>query len=506
MSEEASTVDRSSRFPPVRLSQLGTCAVCASTRRYYLFSAGNARALRCNDCGLLSSDAPVSDAESGGLDAIIGRPGPPLDASPTLSMLLEYAGAARGRLLLVDARMRDLADAAVAAGFEVTVLDPAGIWHTPTGTRPLHLQPARLSTLAATGAAPFDVIVLGDALNHVATPRAQLETAHALLKPGGILLASTPSLNDWGRTSSEARRPDDGLGGAFYFGGQQLETLMFQTWFRELIVRSTDATGRTNPRNGGACLVLGRSAPVRPRPLLSVIVAAYNERPTVDRALERLLAKRIPGLDIEVIIVESNSTDGTRELVRRYAEHPGVTLVLEDRPRGKGHAVRTGLARATGDFVLIQDADLEYDLEDYDVLLEPLVAGREAFVLGARHGGQTWKIRRFTDQPVQASVLNFAHRAFTALINVSCGLRLNDPFTMYKVFRRDCLFGLRLECNRFDFDWELLIKLVRKGYQPLEIPVNYRSRSFKEGKKVRMFRDPLTWLRAWAKARFGRLR
>jgi hypothetical protein len=94
---------------------------------------------------------------------------------------------------------------------------------------------------------------------------------------------------------------------------------------------------------------------------------------------------------------------------------------------------------------------------------------------------------------------------FALLINGSLGVWLKDPFTMYKVFRRECLAGLTFSCNRFDFDWELLIKLVRRGYRPIEIPISYRSRSFKQGKKIRMFYDPLTWLAAWAKARFGPL-
>ncbi len=92
------------------------------------------------------------------------------------------------------------------------------------------------------------------------------------------------------------------------------------------------------------------------------------------------------------------------------------------------------------------------------------------------------------------------------MINASLGIWLRDPFTMYKVFRRDCIAGLEFECNRFDFDWELLIKLVRMGYRPVEIPVSYRSRSFKEGKKVSMFRDPITWMWALAKYRFQPLR
>lgn len=242
-----------------------------------------------------------------------------------------------------------------------------------------------------------------------------------------------------------------------------------------------------------------------PRQALSVIVPIYNERETVRAALDAILAKQIPGWTLEIILIESNSTDGTREIVAEYRSHPRVKLILEEKPRGKGYAVRTGLAQATGDVVLIQDADLEYDLNDYDVLLAPIATGRQAFVLGSRHGTGGWAIRKFADQPLQALVLNLGHWGFTFLINVSLGVWLRDPFTMYKVFRRDCLDGLTFECNRFDFDWELLIKLIRKGYRPIEIPITYHSRSFKEGKKVSIIRDPITWIFAWAKSRFSRL-
>jgi hypothetical protein len=150
---------------------------------------------------------------------------------------------------------------------------------------------------------------------------------------------------------------------------------------------------------------------------------------------------------------------------------------------------------------MIQDADLEYDLNDYDSLLEPLVNNRALFVLGARHGGR-WKMRQFTEQQGLSTFLNAGHVFFTTLINVLYRQQMSDPFTMFKLFRRDCLYGLEFACRRFDFDHELVIKLVRKGYRPLEIPVNYRSRSFKEGKKVRLIWDPLTWLWIDFKLRF----
>ena len=245
--------------------------------------------------------------------------------------------------------------------------------------------------------------------------------------------------------------------------------------------------------------------PLPARPTLSVVVPVFNERATVAAALDALLAKRIAGWAMEIIIIESNSTDGSRAIVLGYQNRPGVKILLEEKPRGKGHAVRAGLKQLTGDVVLIQDADLEYDLADYEKLLAPLAAGTHAFVLGSRHTPNQWAMRQFTGQVLQAFLLNSAHWFFTAMIDVSLGLTLRDPFTMYKVFRRECLAGLTFRCNRFDFDWELLIKLVRKGYPPIEIPVTYRSRSFKEGKKIRLFYDPLTWFVAWARARFGPL-
>jgi glycosyltransferase involved in cell wall biosynthesis len=249
----------------------------------------------------------------------------------------------------------------------------------------------------------------------------------------------------------------------------------------------------------------GRGMKLHARQKLSVIVPAYNEADTFDTVIRGLLRKRLPGLDIEIIIIESNSSDGTRQMALRYRRHPRVRLLLEDRPRGKGHAVRTGFAHATGDFILIQDADLEYDLDDYAALLEPLRQGRASFVLGARHGGNSFKMRSFANQKLLSMFLNAGHVVFTALVNVLFGLRLRDPFTMFKVFRRDCLAGLTFQCNCFDFDFELLIKLVRRGYRPLEVPVSYHSRSFKQGKKVSMWRDPLTWIWALARLRLMRI-
>jgi hypothetical protein len=248
-----------------------------------------------------------------------------------------------------------------------------------------------------------------------------------------------------------------------------------------------------------------KEPPQSRRQVLSVVMPVYNERATFHTVIEQLLSKRIDGVDLELIVVESNSSDGTREDVLSFAEDPRVRVVLEDRPSGKGHAVRAGLAEATGDFVLIQDADLEYDLDDYESLLEPLRKFETAFVLGVRRktAGARWGVRHFEKQVLVGWLMNFGNFLFLNLFNRVYGKQLRDPFTMYKVVRRDCLYGMRLESNRFDFDWELMAKLLRAGYEPVEVPVTYRSRSFSEGKKVSVLRDPLTWIRACFRYRFG---
>jgi glycosyltransferase involved in cell wall biosynthesis len=234
---------------------------------------------------------------------------------------------------------------------------------------------------------------------------------------------------------------------------------------------------------------------------LSVVMAAFNEAGTVATAIDRVLGINIPGVRIQLVIVESNSSDGTRPIVSRYADDPRVRLVLQDAPRGKGAAVREGLTHATGDIILIQDADLEYSVEDYPKLIEPIVRGDVDFTLGSRHApGRS--VRVMDGARLVAPIMNTAHWVFTWFFNITYGTKLRDPFTMYKVFRRECIAGVEFVADRFDFDWELVAKLVRLGYEPHEIPVQYRARSYHGGKKVRFFRDPPTWVVACFRFRF----
>ena len=461
------------------------CPLCAGTRLHYLFSVAGARVVRCGDCRLMLRDPRTLD----GCGAFAADASPsaaarlPVPAALSFDLLERYRGRADGRLLAVTRGERELSAEAARRGLDVTALD--------------HTGPASLERPA--GEPGFDVVALYNVLDAVPDPERLLRQARALLAPGGTLFVATFSFDRWSTRQLRPRwtviRPDE----CFYFTRATLETLLIHSGFRQIIAR----TGLGDRVDGSAdgMVFMARPGDERHRQTLSLVVPAFNEAATFVANFDKLLAKTVQGLDIEIVVVESNSTDGTRDLVARYANHPRVTVIWEDRPRGKGHAVRSGLERITGDYVLIQDADLEYDLEDYEALLEPLVQGHAAFVLGARHGGNAWKMRSFTGQPVVSAVLNSAHWFFTLLVNVGFHARLKDPFTMYKVFRRDCLYGLEFVCNRFDFDFELVIKLLRKGYQPLEIPVNYRSRSFAEGKKVSFFGDPLTWLRALVRFR-----
>jgi hypothetical protein len=391
--------------------------------------------------------------------------------------------------------------------------------------------------LAASPAGPYDAAVVLHCLQVAESPGAVLGEIHSRLRPAAPLLLTVPDVESWPagffRQQWTEWKPEN----RFYFDRRKIQLLLLRYGFSNVLARSdrrlytldhvqerASASRRTlftraisavhgmapgfarrtrfRIRTSGM-IVTAVVAEPRVKRKCTIVVPAFNESNSFPKLMDALIEKQLPGIDREIIVVESNSTDGTRELAKRYASHPDVKLILEDRPRGKGRAVREGFHHATGDILLIQDADLEYDLNDYDSLLAPIAANRCLFVLGTRHGGN-WKMRKFQGQEGISTFLNLGHLFFTGVINVLYGQRMTDPFTMFKVFHRDCLYGIDLECNRFDFDHELVIKLVRKGYTPLEIPVNYYSRSFREGKKVRMFRDPVGWLWIDLKLRFQR--
>lgn len=493
------------------------CPLCGGDRLAYLFAHTGTPIVRCDRCRLVMRNPQPSDDDLRAIAANAHAPHSGETDSDTNRLKREAAAryldeieAKRGRgttLLEIGSGLGDLLVEAVARGYDVT-----GIECSENSVRSANQRlGAERVVQGSLGTVPlppasFDLAILSDVLEHSRDPLADLLRLWPLLKPGGAIFIAVPSLDSWSarvmREHWQAFKPEN----LYYFDSATLQLLLFKAGFAQV----TLSTGRKTPRRvmaSGVNVLAVRTTDIPPAERahrLTVVMPVFNERSTFPTVIEQLLRKSIPGVDISIVIVESNSTDGTRDEVAKVAGHERVTVIYEDRPRGKGHAVRTGLARATGDYILIQDADLEYDLDDYEGLLEPLMTGRAAFVLGSRHGkdGPTWKVRHFADQVAISWYMNLGHVFFTAMFNVTYGTRLRDPFTMFKVFRRDCLHGLTFEANRFDFDWELVGKLVRAGYRPLEIPVNYRSRSFNEGKKVSLIRDPLTWIRACVKYRF----
>lgn len=229
---------------------------------------------------------------------------------------------------------------------------------------------------------------------------------------------------------------------------------------------------------------------------LSVIMPVFNEINTVHGTIEKILSQKIPTIDIELIIIESNSTDGTKEIIEKFSEHPNIKVIWQTEAKGKGNAVREGFRNATGDYILINDADNEYSIDDYKALLTPLINEETDFVLGSRYGNSEFSVRKLKNQRSLSHLLNIGHLIFTSLINMILGTKLKDPLTMYKVFKKNCIRDVTFECHLFNLDIELVMKLVRKGYIPIEVPVQYTSRSFKEGKKINIFRDPIAGLYA----------
>jgi len=216
---------------------------------------------------------------------------------------------------------------------------------------------------------------------------------------------------------------------------------------------------------------------------LSVLIPLYNEAATVAQALERVRQADLSSLGLrqQAIIVDDGSTDGSVALVRGYlAEHPDFSARLITLPvnRGKGYAIQRALAEADGEFAVVQDADLEYEPQDWRVLLAPLVRGEADVVFGSRLMPLGPDQRRRRIYRVGLTIAQ-------ALIFVLYGHRYSDMATCYKAFRTDLLRALRLERERFDFDPEVAVKLLTRGVRVAEEPISYRPRFKEHGKKVR---------------------
>lgn len=208
------------------------------------------------------------------------------------------------------------------------------------------------------------------------------------------------------------------------------------------------------------------------KPFLSIIIPAYNEVNFIRDVIRRV--QETP-YEKEIIIIDDGSVDGTRDILNNLKE-PNITVVLQEVNQGKGAALRAGFARAKGDIVIIQDADLEYDPRDYPKLLEPILEGKADVVYGSRFLGGPHRVLYFWHYVGNMGV--------TLLSNMFTNLNLTDMETGYKVFKREVLKDIRIESNRFGFEPEITSKIAKKRCRVFEIPISYYGRSYEEGKKI----------------------
>jgi len=220
---------------------------------------------------------------------------------------------------------------------------------------------------------------------------------------------------------------------------------------------------------------------------LSVLMPVYNEEAGLEAILRRVAEVEI---EKEIIVVDDCSRDGTSAILGR-ADIPGLRVIRHEVNRGKGAAIRTALQAATGDAVIIQDADLEYDPRDYPALLEPILKGEAEVVYGVR------------DLRGQKPLLYLGNKLLTFLTNVLYGVHLHDMETCYKVMKAEIAKSLDIECNRFDLEPEITAKIIRQGYKIHEVPISYHPRA---EKKLSPWRDGLPALRALLRYRRWRPR
>jgi len=226
---------------------------------------------------------------------------------------------------------------------------------------------------------------------------------------------------------------------------------------------------------------------------LSVVVPVFNERTTLVEVIRRMRSVELPdGIEREIIMVDDGSTDGTRDVLRQLGDST-VRVLKHDTNRGKGAAVRTGLQVASGDYVLVQDADLEYDPEDWPKLIAPVQRGRARVVYGSR----------FTGERRNMLFLHWVgNRVLSLVTNVLYNTTLSDMETCYKLVDRSLLLDLDLRSERFDIEPEITAKILKRRIRIYEVPISYTGREFDEGKKI-TWRDGFAALWTLAKFRFA---
>ncbi len=206
---------------------------------------------------------------------------------------------------------------------------------------------------------------------------------------------------------------------------------------------------------------------------LSIVIPVYNEEATIARVISRVAA--LP-LNTEIIVVDDNSSDGTRDILGKLADIDNLKIFLKQPNQGKGAALRTGFAQVTGDYVVVQDADLEYDPRDIPKLMVPLLNKDADVVYGSRFIGE--------ELQDESLVHRMGNAVLTGASNLMSGLSLTDMETCYKAFTRDVIESVRIDQDRFGIEPEITAKLARRGFRFVEVPISYNSRGYSEGKKI----------------------
>lgn len=220
---------------------------------------------------------------------------------------------------------------------------------------------------------------------------------------------------------------------------------------------------------------------------LSIVVPVYNEEKTIGEVLRRLDDLRIPGVEKEIIVVDDGSSDKTVFRIKRSKIYKNIKFIQHSSNQGKGKAVKTGVDKATGDYIIIQDADLEYDPKDINRLIDPVINGRAKVVYGTRLN----RMPNLTkdERTFQFLVHYFGNRFLSLLTSILYGQWLTDMETCYKLFPRKALNRIKLDSKGFEFEPEITAKLLRNGYRILEIPISTNPRGYNEGKKLNTMRD-----------------